>query len=1109
MKSQTTPSSYPPVASGLNLVLPLRKPACGEDKRRQQLALLMAYLEQRRPVTTTALQRLNFVHFARFLPAEDGSTLSVITEFDGPLQSYVMDFIIVLGEEFSRILSYMEGWDGQDGSGNPLVDVRDCPDRYWEYISRHNQVKVAGLPPFDNLHLFRAYPHQTVLDIVGPATGPAPGPVPLRPQLLPEESIDLGDVQANLIRGIGARRALHLALQVGDPAAARQFIGAITGSDRSVPQVSDARPWKQKTESPCRLTVGITHDGLQALGVERDVLARFPAAFRQGPSDWMRAAALGDHGDSGPQHWVLGAPWQVVHLLVSLYGYAGEKAQARFETEARSLRKALDQYALQVVHEQEACVPADGREHFGYRDGISQPRIAGLPGSKPAGKDVQPEARAGEFLLGRGYIGIYGGCSLGTMPEALCTNASFAVVRMLAQDVKAFDDLLVKGADACKKSKEWVAAKLMGRYRDGRPLTQPADGPEPSADHNTFDYAPSGRFPAVENDHRGLVCPAGAHIRRMNPRHARVSGEPHSHRVLRRGMPYGPSRDQDPALEQERGLYGIFVCADIERQFEFLQRVWANGDIAASGIRGTQDPIIGAQDLPGAEGVGCFRIPTKTGELALQVPRLVTTRGSLYLLMPGLTGLKHLATLRSAPTRVSMPARRPAGSSASMSAWISGKVTSSSARLITDSFNPKDPAFLENPYPYYAVFLKKAPVAPVRYGQYRSLWVFGHRLVDDVCNRKDDKGELYFHKPEQPARRILRDFPDPRDEPEARGLFYMNPPLHTEVRRHLQPAVDRHFADAADFARRRARERWARLKLKRGDSFDVVQQFTRPVTRDTLLHGLGIPEADDRWDRFGRIAEGMLQHFDPMQPLQFQAEQIKFSTQLARLLIEASGMCPVHGDKPALWCDLVTKGVRPQGPGLEVPPESPSQTVRGWNNRTILATGANFVLAGFLSMDFLLGNALALLLAESGRGALAYRRADAAGRARILKEVQRYDPPFQLADRVATRDTEVGGVAVDAGTLVTVCYGSANHDPTYFQDPDRFDIGSRQDTAPNWIFGNDHHYCIGAKVADAVTQVILDELLELSPELKLDLNTRPRRTSDAYLRGFNSLTLRT
>jgi hypothetical protein len=110
-------------------------------------------------------------------------------------------------------------------------------------------------------------------------------------------------------------------------------------------------------------------------------------------------------------------------------------------------------------------------------------------------------------------------------------------------------------------------------------------------------------------------------------------------------MPYGPPYDPaKPDDDTERGLAGLFICGDLEMQYEFILRVWANEDISTHGLRGTRDPIIGAQDSIGGQFV--VRTNDSRDPIVLTgLPRFVTTRGSVYVLIPGIGGLKHLASL--------------------------------------------------------------------------------------------------------------------------------------------------------------------------------------------------------------------------------------------------------------------------------------------------------------------------------------------------------------------------------------------------------------------------------------------------------------------------------
>ena len=73
--------------------------------------------------------------------------------------------------------------------------------------------------------------------------------------------------------------------------------------------------------------------------------------------------------------------------------------------------------------------------HFGYKDGIAQPRIKGVPRKELA--DMQPAAEPGEFLLGRDYSNQYGGNFIGALPPLLADNATYGAFRVLEQDVTA------------------------------------------------------------------------------------------------------------------------------------------------------------------------------------------------------------------------------------------------------------------------------------------------------------------------------------------------------------------------------------------------------------------------------------------------------------------------------------------------------------------------------------------------------------------------------------------------------------------------------------------------------------------------------------------------
>jgi len=250
--------------------------------------------------------------------------------------------------------------------------------------------------------------------------------------------------------------------------------------------------------------------------------------------------------------------------------------------------------------------------------------------------------RLGEFVLG--YPDEDNQVDLCPTAE-LVRNASYLVFRKLRQDVRAFQDRLQTAAEESGMSVEMVAAKVLGRWRDGVPIElAPNRSPAEDLRHRRGSSF-SNDFRYLPHDKDGSVCPRGAHIRRVNPRDAvdfagtiRDPGRLTSrHRIIRRGMPYGPAYEDDP--DSERGL--LFQCfqADIARQFETIQATWClDGD--AFGLGDQQDFLLGNE-----HSAGTMQIPRRdSGPLFVTTqPDLVVTRGSEYFLVPGVKALHRLA----------------------------------------------------------------------------------------------------------------------------------------------------------------------------------------------------------------------------------------------------------------------------------------------------------------------------------------------------------------------------------------------------------------------------------------------------------------------------------
>jgi len=175
----------------------------------------------------------------------------------------------------------------------------------------------------------------------------------------------------------------------------------------------------------------------------------------------------------------------------------------------------------------------------------------------------------------------------------------------------------------------------------------------------------------------------------------------------------------------------------------------------------------------------------------------------------------------------------------------------------------------------------------------------------------------------------------------------------------------------------------------------------------------------------------------------------------------------------------------------------------GLTDQELRATAGLVLAAGFETTVNLLGNGIALLRRHPEQ--LAEARADPSLWPNAVEEILRADPPVLLTGRTCARDTEIAGVRVRAGSVVTTILAAANRDPALFTDPATFDI-HRANARDHVSFSAGRHYCLGASLARMEGEVGLRALFERYPRLRLEPGARRRATR--ILRGFERLPAR-
>ncbi len=476
---------------------------------------------------------------------------------------------------------------------------------------------------------------------------------------------------------------------------------------------------------PRQAALAFTWTGLAKMGLGEPALDSFARPFREGMFQEDRLRRLGDKRsgkwletvvDGGPR-WSGNTPLidptqsepvtpdafavtgdaaaevetttpLTVHALLLLY--TGDAAAADDWT--AEVTAALAPAGVAVVHSLDLLLDVEAagisREHFGFADGLSQPRPYGLDvpvdetrlvlvDGKPAPKDPVQGVPLGEILLG--YQNGHGEPApgpvvpreIGGNPAAVDPrpaaaglpdhplaegfadfgiNGSYLVVRELKQDVAAFWQSLAANAERLRAADptathitaDWIAERIIGRGRDGH-LLCPGSYLKPDA----WGLPDSG-YLFRERDPHGVGCPAGSHVRRAFPRDA-LAPQPtadsretllqaaNNHRILRRGRKFGP-KAADPMTPDgaDRGLLFMCLNTDIARQFEFVQQTWLLNSSFAT-LFGETDPLLGP--------AGPMTIRETPLRRTVAVDTYIRMAGGDYFFLPSLPALRYLALL--------------------------------------------------------------------------------------------------------------------------------------------------------------------------------------------------------------------------------------------------------------------------------------------------------------------------------------------------------------------------------------------------------------------------------------------------------------------------------
>ena len=436
------------------------------------------------------------------------------------------------------------------------------------------------------------------------------------------EKIDLQDIQATILRDRPLPyHGINVFLEILNAASAKAFLKEI------IPYVTNAQNWWNNDDA--WLAIAFSYEGLKNLELPQSTMESFPEAFKNGMA--ARSKKLMDINENAPEKWEASFKKPGNHIAVSITA----KSKAELEEKKKIALQILSKHTGVKLHFQaDFDTPIEGNfNHFGFRDGISNPEIEGS-GAERLNNKERP-IKAGEFLLG--YANEAGNYYPMPQPIEFAKNGTFVIFRKYHSHVAAFNKYLAEQAKS-KDEQELIAAKMVGRWRSGAPLNMcpfkdnAALGAD-TAKNNDFDFS---------NDTNGKIVPYSSHMRRMNPRDTKMAvlSDVNLHRIIRKGVGYGPALPDGSTKDDgnERGLYFIAFSAKAMETLEFLQKEWINHGNFIS-LKNERDPIIGLN-----EGKGTFTMPhDPLPRRFIGMPTFNTLKGGMYLFMPGINAIKWMS----------------------------------------------------------------------------------------------------------------------------------------------------------------------------------------------------------------------------------------------------------------------------------------------------------------------------------------------------------------------------------------------------------------------------------------------------------------------------------